>query len=245
MTWRKGQPWRRVHSLDRLNEQIRAAYPRAVPPATPATAWGSLADDAHSSDSDHFPHYYAALGKVAVVCAGDFPHAPELGLDFGEAAEALRLSKDPRIKYVIFDGRMFSSYAAHGYAPYTWRPYSGKDMHRTHGHISTVATAAADDPRDWQIGEDDMPITDADAVKIARAMVNQKVGGSSSPTVGELLQALEPAIAREGTNPTELAAALAGLPQVDPAKLAAQIASLLPATQVKQLADELARRLAS
>ncbi|MFG1776605.1 peptidoglycan-binding protein [Micromonospora sp. NPDC049048] len=147
-TWRKGQPWRVVRSLDRLNEQIRAASPRAVPPATPAVSWGSIADSAHSTTSDHYPHFYEALGKTAVVCARDFPHAPALGLDAHAVAEQLRLSRDPRIAYVISNGRITGPGRG-----WEWDDYSGSDPHDTHIHVSTVRTAAADDSRDWQIGQ--------------------------------------------------------------------------------------------
>lgn len=137
--------WRLVRSLDRLRQQVRTAAPRAAPPATAASAWGTIADAAHSSTSDHAPHTYAALGSTPVVCAADFPHAPTLGLDGGVFAEALRRSRDPRIAYVIFNRRIFSSTTS----PWTWRTYTGSDLHDTHWHVSTVHTAAADDTRDW------------------------------------------------------------------------------------------------
>lgn len=137
--------WRLVRSLDTLRSQVRAAAPRAVPPATPASAWGTIGDTAHTSTSDHAPHVYSALGSTPVVCAHDFPHAPALGLDGGRFAEALRQSRDPRIAYVIFNGRIFSSTNT----PWVWRAYTGSDRHETHWHVSTVRTAAADDTRPW------------------------------------------------------------------------------------------------
>lgn len=152
MTWSKGQPWRVVRSLDRLNVQVRAAYPRAVPPATPVTSWGAIADDAHNSGSDHYPHYYSALGSTAVVCARDFPHAPALGLDAHALADRLRLSRDPRIGYIISNRRITGPNHS-----WRWDPYDEEDPHDTHIHVSTVHTAAADDARDWQIGDDMTP----------------------------------------------------------------------------------------
>lgn len=155
-TWQRGQAWRVVNSLQTLNAQLRERYARAAPPATPATSWGSIADDAHSSSSDHYPHFYAALGSMAVVCARDFPHAASLGMDAGQITEALRLSRDPRIAYVIFAGRIFSSTTQ----PWVWRPYSGSDGHWTHFHVSTVHTAAADDSRPWALPGGTMTGTD-------------------------------------------------------------------------------------
>lgn len=145
--WQRGQAWRVVNSLQTLNAQLRALCPRAVPPATPASAWGSIADSAHSSSSDHYPHFYPALGSTAVVCARDFPHAPALGMDGGAITEALRRSRDSRIAYVIFNGRIFSSTTA----PWTWRPYSGSDRHDTHFHVSTVHSAGADNAAPWAL----------------------------------------------------------------------------------------------
>jgi hypothetical protein len=146
-TWGKGKPWRVVKSLDRLNAQIRAACPRAVPPATPATSWGSIADSAHSTTSDHYPHYYGALGATAVVCARDFPHAPQLGLDIHAIVDRLRQSKDPRIGYLISNRRITGP----NYG-WQWKPYNGSNPHTTHAHVSSVRTKLADDTRDWQIG---------------------------------------------------------------------------------------------
>lgn len=156
-TWQKGQPWRGVRSLDRLNEQIRAACPRAVPPATPVTSWGSIADDAHSTTSDHYPHWYTALGATAVVCARDFPHAPHLGLDIHTILDRIRLSRDPRVGYLISRGRITGPGRG-----WRWERYDGSDPHDTHGHVSSVHTARADDTSDWQIGleEDDMAVGD-------------------------------------------------------------------------------------
>lgn len=140
--------WRLVRSLETLTAQVRAAAPRAVPPATPAVAWGTIGDLAHQSGtSDHNPAVYPALGPTPVVCAHDFPHAPALGLDGHAFTEALRQSRDRRIAYVIFDGRIFSSTVR----PWEWRPYSGSDQHRDHWHVSVVHTAAADSTDPWRM----------------------------------------------------------------------------------------------
>jgi hypothetical protein len=141
--------WRLVRSLETQRGQVRAAASRAVPPATPASSWGTIGDAEHDPDSDHSPHVYAALGSTAVVCAADYPHAPALGLDGHAFTEALRQSRDPRIGYVIFDGRIFSGHQVGSVPAFVWRTYTGKDKHRTHWHVSVVHTAAADDTRPW------------------------------------------------------------------------------------------------
>jgi hypothetical protein len=83
------------------------------------------------------------------VRALDVTHDPAHGCDAGKIAEALRLSQDARIKYVIWARRIF--YAA-GSEPYRWQRYSGSDPHTGHVHLSVVADdARADDARDWSI----------------------------------------------------------------------------------------------
>lgn len=144
--WTTGQPWRVVNGLNKLNEQIRAYAPRAVPPATDVDAWGSIADNAHSETSDHYPHYYSALGSTAVVCARDFPHVPELGLDGGVVTEHMRQARDPRVQYIIFNRRITG-------VSYRWRwyTYTGSDPHNTHFHVSSVRTAVADGTQAWSL----------------------------------------------------------------------------------------------
>lgn len=243
MTWSKGQPWRVVRSLDRLNEQVRAAYPQAVPPATPVTSWGAIADSAHSSTSDHYPHHYLALGRVAVVCARDFPHAPALGLDGHALADRLRRSRDPRIGYIVSNRRITGP--AHGWA---WDTYDGSDPHDTHIHVSSVHTAVADDTRDWQIGDVMTPaqfvaiLKDPDVARLMRALPWQYVGGgipAGMSTLGVLNELLTRA--RAGGDPVDEAAIVAGVLAGLPAEA---IAAAIPPELAAQVADELARRIA-
>lgn len=70
------------------------------------------------------------------------------GCDADRLAELLRHARDPRVKYVISERRMFSSYAAHGVAAWTWRPYHGTNPHTHHVHVSIVA-GARDDTAPW------------------------------------------------------------------------------------------------
>jgi len=174
--------WRLVKSLDVLRQQVRAAAPRAVPPATPAAAWGTVGDLAHQSGtSDHNPAVYKALGSTPVVCAADFPHAPALGLDGHAFTEALRLSRDSRIGYVIFDGRVFSSTNA----PWTWRTYTGSDKHRDHWHVSGVHTAAADDTRPWAMpGGADMQLSDPNPFGAKPVQYTTEKGVETGPWLG-------------------------------------------------------------
>jgi murein L,D-transpeptidase YcbB/YkuD len=65
-------------------------------------------------------------------------------MDAYKLAETLRQNRDPRIKYVISAGKMFSSYKP----SWQWRKGSG---HYQHTHISVLNNGTEDDPREWQL----------------------------------------------------------------------------------------------
>lgn len=99
--------------------------------------------------SDHEPHLVPGVG--AEICtAGDYTHDPANGADMAIMTEELRRSRDPRIKYVIFRDRMFSSYPARGIPAWTWRDYSGT-YHGNHAHLSTLDAPIADTWTPWRI----------------------------------------------------------------------------------------------
>ena len=135
----EGRDFRVVVSLRVLGQQLTAADPTRYP--VDGTV-ASLPHDQQNPKSDHRPD---SRGWVRAIDWG--------GPDDLRAAqcEALRQSRDERIKYVINKDRMFSSYAAHGYEPFTWRPYSGTP-HDHHSHLSTVSTGREQIPDPWHIG---------------------------------------------------------------------------------------------
>jgi hypothetical protein len=140
MVWWGPENGQRVaKSLRTLYEQIDA-----LAPDRDKRDDGTIGDARHRArKSDHNPD---ARG---IVRALDVTHDPAHGCDAGKIAEALRLSQDARIKYVIWARRIF--YAA-GSEPYRWQRYSGSDPHTGHFHLSVVADEArADDARDWSI----------------------------------------------------------------------------------------------
>lgn len=125
--------WRVALSLEVLLEQLNEAAPFRS-----KISDGSIGDPAHSSrESDHNPN------PLGVVCARDFTHDPANNADMNEWAEALRASRDPRIKYVIWNRRIFSSTEA----PWIWRAYSGINPHDHHMHVSVQGNY--DLPRKW------------------------------------------------------------------------------------------------
>jgi hypothetical protein len=141
-------PWRVAKSLDVLLAQINADAPKRS-----KVSDGSIADDAHATSSDHYPKTLPGLGATPTVTARDFTHDPADGADMNVTAEQLRVARDRRTKYVIWNRRIFSGPA--GPQPWVWRPYGGDNPHDKHMHVSVVASAAADDTDRWDIGEDD------------------------------------------------------------------------------------------
>lgn len=129
---------------------------------------GTIAGPNHRQSGPHFPEDPAPPGNPPhQVDAVDFPHQPDKGLDCEEFTEQLRLSRDPRLYLVIWNGRQFSSYAKNGVAPFTWRPYSGEDMHREHCHVE-VNDQHHDETQPWKVFDMAYPTADEIAEALFR-----------------------------------------------------------------------------
>ena len=130
--------FRTAESLLKFRSQIDA-----MAPGRDKSNDGTIGDTSHQArPSDHNPN------KDGVVTAMDITHDPRHGVDAGELAEILRLSKDPRIKYVISNRRIFSSEKS----PWQWRPYNGANAHTHHVHVSVMGEKALyDDTHPWPI----------------------------------------------------------------------------------------------
>jgi len=70
-----------------------------------------------------------------MVTACDVTHDLERGCDAGRLAEALRISRDTRIKYIIWNQKIANSSPVRGEPPWVWRPYHGANPHTGHVHI--------------------------------------------------------------------------------------------------------------
>lgn len=135
--------WRVAHSLEHMRDQLNALYPKRSKASD-----GFIGDARHQaeSSSDHNP--WVRDGNMGVVTAFDVTHDPRSGCDGQKLADALVLSRDARIKYLIWNRRICSSVVA----PWTWRPYHGSSPHTEHVHISVKADKAHyDDNRDWHL----------------------------------------------------------------------------------------------
>jgi lysozyme family protein len=130
------RPWRLAKALEALRDQVNAAFP-----SRSKASDGTIGDAAHASrPSDHNPGIID--GAFGVVTAIDITHDPRTGCDAGALAEALRMSQDSRIKYIISNRRIVSSSAVGAVPAWTWRAYTRPNPHEKHVHISVKAEKA-------------------------------------------------------------------------------------------------------
>jgi hypothetical protein len=168
--------WRVAYSLDKLLQQLNSLAPNRS-----RASDGSIGDAAHQAEgsaSDHNPWY-----GPGIVTARDFTHDPAGGLDCNKLAAALIASRDPRIKYLIWQGRIVDSRPE--FRPWTWQPSSG---HYQHLHLSVMATASADDARPWSLPgltqEDD--VSEQDAYNGFRRVIQEAAEGRAADVAGQL-----------------------------------------------------------
>jgi DNA/RNA endonuclease G (NUC1) len=138
--------WRVARSLLALRRQVDARAPRRSKASD-----GTIGDAAHAArSSDHNP--WVRDGAMGVVTAMDITHDPANGCDAGALADSILASRDARVKYVIWNRRIASSYVTGGVAAWTWRPYNGTNPHSKHVHISVLPEKTAfDSEAAWAI----------------------------------------------------------------------------------------------
>jgi hypothetical protein len=123
-------PWRVAKCLLMLRDQVNRKAPNRK-----KTSDGTIGDAAHASrSSDHNP--WVKDGGVGVVTAVDVTHDPAGGCDANAIAEAIRSSRDRRVKYIIWNRRIANSSPQGGQPAWAWRPYRGQNPHTKHIHIS-------------------------------------------------------------------------------------------------------------
>lgn len=118
--------WGVAPAITQLQTQLTEAFPDRAKPD------GTIGDAAHSSrDSDHNPD------GDDLVCALDAKRLSQ-AIDSDRLARALVASRDPRIKYVISRGCMWSSYPTRTHPAWAERPYNGSNAHAEHAHLSVT-----------------------------------------------------------------------------------------------------------
>lgn len=134
--------WRTANSLVRLRDQINALAPNRSKASD-----GTIGDAAHASrSSDHNP--WVIDGGLGVVTALDITHDVAHGCDVQKIVDALVASCDVRIKYLIWNKQILSSTVN----PWTWRPYTGRNPHDHHFHLSVKPDKAFyDSVEKWEL----------------------------------------------------------------------------------------------
>ena len=126
------KPWL-CKAGETLRGQINATYPDRD-----KTSDGWLGDARHAArKSDHNPDSSAEYVVRAIDIDKDLVRSK---LDYAaDLADQLRLSKDGRIAYIIFRGRIASSKKS-----WAWRSYDGINRHDHHIHISFTSKGDKD-----------------------------------------------------------------------------------------------------
>lgn len=157
--------WYIARSLDKLLAQLNTLAPNRS-----KVSDGGIGDPAHSArTSDHNP-----ITGTGQVCARDFTHDPAGGLDCGSLAARLTSFGDSRIKYVIWDRRIWTPGVG-------WRNYTGTNPHTHHLHLSVKAGSVGDNQAPWYLGvsdegnevelSDTVKLWDGDTVTVAQLLV--------------------------------------------------------------------------
>lgn len=134
----KKPPSRSVGSLLQLLKQINEGAPKR---SKVSDGWeGDKKHAARHSDHNAEPD--------GTVDARDFTNDPSGGMDSQRLCDALVASKDPRISYIICNGKIISG--RKGPSPWKARKYNGSNSHHMHIHVS-VLDEGQDDRTPWKI----------------------------------------------------------------------------------------------
>ncbi len=130
----KAKGWRLAKALGATGTAGLLGEINTRAPNRSKAADGGIGDASHSARaSDHNP-----CDCCRVVCARDFTHDAAGGFDSYAFAEWLRervLAGETRVKYVISNSRIYSG-RGQKQAAGVWRPYTGKNAHAHHVHVS-------------------------------------------------------------------------------------------------------------
>lgn len=139
-----GQKWRVAGSIKTLAQQVEVIRPGTYP------LDGTVASRTHDATNPSSDHTVWPKTGSGVVYAIDIDET--YGTFIDEIFEAIRLSRDPRLKYMIHNRRICSSYNHSNGPAYTWRPYSGYNDHLGHGHVSVYHDSRGENTEPWDLG---------------------------------------------------------------------------------------------
>lgn len=117
-------------------------------PDRPKHLDGWIGDAQHAARvSDHNPDHRGLVHAIDIT-DGFSDHCPELICS--DLLHALLRNRDPRLRYMIHDGRIWAGHAG----PQPWQPrkYHGANQHRDHLHVSVLRdTLFSCDARLWKL----------------------------------------------------------------------------------------------
>lgn len=124
--------------LQPLIDQVRGKHPGMV--------IGTIGDVAHQNEiSDHNPDAWG------FVCAADFMIGPHFtAADAEDLFRRLRIIKDSRTRYVIYNRRIFYGPEL-GNAAWVNQTYTGSDPHTNHIHVSVIHRSNPRPTTSWDI----------------------------------------------------------------------------------------------
>lgn len=158
--------WRLAKSLEKFRAQCNAKWPNRSKKDD-----GTIGDLRHQARTSDHNAWIKDAGH-GVVSAFDLTHDPKNGPHTWELAEYLRTKRDPRIKYVISNRRIFSSTTA----PWQWRKYTGSNPHSAHMHVSVKSTKSHyDGTADWDLGPTAAPDAEASSEEDADSPARRPV----------------------------------------------------------------------
>ena len=120
-----GKPEPRLaRSLVVFRDQINLLYPHRDKKSD-----GWIGDTKHKSQISDHNSWIKDVDGTEVVSAFDLTHDMKHGVNCALIAE--RIKDDPRVKYVIWDKRIYNAGVA-----LVWRTYTGANAHNLHMHVS-------------------------------------------------------------------------------------------------------------
>lgn len=167
--------WRLARSLVRLREQLNLAYP-----GRDRTSDGAIGDAKHKSrKSDH--NAWITYQGTGVVTAIDIDEDVDQTGTVEPIIKAIQASLDPRVKYIIYEGRITIKGDIG-----KWKKYNGVNPHKHHAHISVSADPRLfDDERTWTLGLPTDTVASAPPDETVKPLVKR---GSIAPNEIMLIQ---------------------------------------------------------
>jgi hypothetical protein len=120
-------------------------------------------------NSDHDPD------SAGWVYAGDLTDDDASGIDCREIARQIVARKDRRVKYLISEGRIVSSYSTRTRPAWQWGPYSGPNGHFKHLHVSVRKEWRGDTSPWWVMPSTSIAHDNGEFVMASKAELEQVV----------------------------------------------------------------------